>query len=102
SYSVSVRRLTIPAAVVKKFNPFQGDLTTTDLEKWAVQNGGKYDLIFCFNTMEYRNEGERALAGINIRESLAENGVFIADNRFETELGVRPQQPQKGSSASTP
>ncbi|PYS53082.1 MAG: hypothetical protein DMG13_14000 [Acidobacteria bacterium] len=100
--SVSVRSLTIPASVVKKFHPFQGDLTTTDLEKLALENGGKYDVIFCFNTMEYLNETERALAGINIRESLAENGVFITDNRFETDLGERPKQPRKDTSAAKP
>jgi hypothetical protein len=102
SYSVSLRTLTIPASVVKKFHPFQGDLTTTDLEKLALKNGGKYDLIFCFNTMEYLNETERALAGINVRESLAGNGVFITDNRFETDLGERPQQPEKDTSAAKP
>ena len=100
--SVSLRSLTIPASIVKKFQAFQGDLTTTDLEKIAVKNGGKYDLIFCFNTMEYLNETERALAGINVRESLAEDGVFVTDNRFETDLGERPQQPQKVASAAGP
>src|SRR2546427_2381716 len=95
SYSLSLRILTIPAAVVNKFRPFQGDLTTTDLGKLALQNGAKYDLIFCFNTMEYLNETERALAGINVRASLAENGVFVTDNRFESDLGERPQQPKK-------
>jgi len=102
SYSVSLRRLTISAAVVKKFRAFQGDLTTTDLEKLALKNGGKYDLIFCFNTIEYLNETERALAGINVRESLAENGVFLTDNRFETDSGERPQQPQRGALAAKP
>src|SRR5206468_8938642 len=63
SYFVSLRTLTIPTTVVKKFHPFQGDVTTTDLEKLALNNGGKYDLIFCFNTLEYLNESERALAG---------------------------------------
>jgi len=77
-------------------------LTTTDLEKLALENGGKYDIIFCFNTMEYLNETERALAGINIRESLVENGVFITDNRFETDSGERPQQPKKNTSAAKP
>jgi len=100
--SVTLRTLTIPASVVKKFHPFQGDLTTTDLEKLALENGGKYDIIFCFNTMEYLNETERALAGINIRESLVENGVFITDNRFETDSGERPQQPPKNTSAAKP
>jgi hypothetical protein len=102
SYSVSLRTLKIPAAVVNKFRPFPGDLTTTDLQKIALGNGGKYDLIFCFNTMEYLNETERALAGINIRESLTDNGVFITDNRFETDLGERPQQPKKDTSAAKP
>jgi hypothetical protein len=102
SYSVSLRTLTIPSAVVKKFHPFQGDLTTTDLGKLALQNGGKYDLIFCFNTMEYLNETERALAGINVRASLAENGVFVTDNRFESDSGERPQQPKKDTSAAKP
>ena len=102
SYSVSLRTLTIPPSVVKKFRPFQGDLTTTDLEQLGLKNGGKYDLIFCFNTMEYLNETERALAGINIKESLAENGVFITDNRFETDLGERPQQSPKDTAAAKP
>ena len=102
SYSVSLRTLTIPAAVVNKFRPFQGDLTTTDVGKLALQNGGKYDLIFCFNTMEYLNETERALAGINVRASLAENGVFVTDNRFESDLGERPQQPKKDTSPAKP
>jgi len=102
SYSVSLRTLTIPAPVVNKFRPFQGDLTTTDLGKSALRNGGKYDLIFCFNTMEYLNETERALAGINLRESLAQNGVFVTDNRFESDLGERPQQPKKDTSAAKP
>lgn len=102
SYSVSLRTLKIPASVVKKFRPFQGDLTTTDLQRLALNNGGKYDLIFCFNTMEYLNETERALAGINVRESLAENGVFITDNRFETDLGERPQQPRTDTAAAKP
>jgi hypothetical protein len=102
SYSVSLRTLKIPASVVKKFRPFQGDLTTTDLQKLALNNGGKYDLIFCFNTMEYLNETERALAGINVRESLAENGAFITDNRFETDLGERPQQPRTDTAAAKP
>jgi hypothetical protein len=97
--SVSLRTLTIPASIVKKFHPFQGDLTTSDLKKSAIENGGKYDLIFCFNTMEYLNETERALAGINVRGALADNGVFITDNRFETDLGERPQQPRKDPSA---
>jgi len=97
---VSLRSLTIPASVVKRFRPFQGDLTTTDLQKLALTNGGKYDIIFCFNTMEYLNETERALAGINLRASLAENGVFITDNRFETDLGERPQQPRKDAPAA--
>jgi len=100
--SVSVRSLTIPAAVVKKFHPFQGDLTTTDLGNLSAENGGKYDLIFCFNTMEYLNETERALAGINIKRSLAEKGIFVTDNRFETDLGERPQQPRKGGSIAKP
>ena len=100
--SVSLRSLTIPASVVKRFRPFQGDLTTTDLQTLALTNGGKYDLIFCFNTMEYLNETERALAGINLRASLAENGVFITDNRFETDLGERPQQPRKDAPAAKP
>ena len=39
SYSVSLRTLTMPAAVVKKFHPFQGDVTTTNLEKLALNNG---------------------------------------------------------------
>jgi hypothetical protein len=102
SSTVSLRSLTVPAAVVKKFHPFQGDLTTTDLEKLALRNGGKYDVIFCFNTMEYLNETERALAGINVRAALAENGVFVTDNRFETDLGERPQQPKKDASAAKP
>jgi len=102
SYSVSVRSLNIAPAVVKKFHPFQGDLTTTDIAKIAVENGGKYDLIFCFNTMEYLNESERALAGINIREALANNGAFITDNRFETDSGERPQQPKQNTSAVKP
>ena len=102
SDTVSLRSLTIPAPVIKKFHPFQGDLTTTDLEKLAVKNGGKYDLIFCFNTMEYLNEAERALAGINVRRSLAESGVFVTDNRFETDLGERPQQPKKDGSVAKP
>ena len=89
--SVSLRSLTIPGAVIKKFRPLQGDLTTTDLEKLAAKNGGKYDLIFCFNTMEYLSETERALAGINIRRSLAPNGVFVTDNRFETQGGAVPK-----------
>jgi len=87
---------------VKRFRPFQGDLTTTDLQKLALTNGGKYDIIFCFNTMEYLNETERALAGINLRASLAENGVFITDNRFETDLGERPLQPRKVAPAAKP
>jgi len=94
--------LTIPASVVKTFHPFLGDLTTTDLETLALKNGGKYDLIFCFNTMECLNESERTLAGINVRESLAENGVFLTDNRFENDLGERPQQPKKDGSVATP
>src|SRR2546426_7131330 len=102
SDSVSLRTLTIPSAVVKKFHPFQGDLTTTDLENLAAKNGGKYDLIFCFNTLEYLNETERALAGINIRESLSANGIFVTDNRFEIDLGERPQQPDKAASAAKP
>jgi len=102
SDSVSLRTLTIPAAVVNKFHPFQGDLTTTDLEKLGAKNGGKYDLIFCFNTLEYLNETERALAGINIRKSLSANGIFVTDNRFEIDLGERPQQPGKPASAAKP
>ncbi len=85
---VSLRTFAIFPAVVKKFHPFQGDLTTTDLEKLAAMNGGKYDLIFCFNTMEYLNETERALAGINIKRALAPNGIFVTDNRFETHGGA--------------
>ena len=100
--SVSVRTLTVPPAVVKKFHPFLGDLTTTDLGKLATRNGGTYDLIFCFNTLEYLDETERALAGINIRESLAANGAFVTDNRFEADLGERPQQPKNGGSAAKP
>ncbi len=88
--------------MVKKFHPFQGDLTTTDLEKLGAKNGGKYDLIFCFNTLEYLNETERALAGINIRKSLSANGIFVTDNRFEIDLGERPQQPEKPASAAKP
>jgi hypothetical protein len=102
AYSVSLRTLTIPPAVVKKFHPFQGDLTTTSLERLAANSGGKYDVIFCFNTMEYLNETERALAGINVRNSLADGGVFITDNRFETDLGERPQDPKKDSSGAKP
>jgi hypothetical protein len=101
-YAVSLRTLTIPAAVLKKFHPFQGDLTTTNLEQLALNNGGKYDLIFCFNTMEYLNESERALAGINVRNALAQHGVFITDNRFETDLGERPQDPQQNTSSAKP
>jgi len=100
--SVSVRTLTIPPAVVKKFRPFQGDLTTTDFQRLALRNGGKYDLIFCFNTMEYLNETERALAGINVRESFSTNGLFVTDNRFETDSGERPQQAKNAGSAAKP
>ena len=99
AYSVSLRTLTIPPAVVKKFHPFQGDLATTSLEKLAADNGGRYDLIFCFNTMEYLNETERAMAGINVRNALAANGVFLTDNRFETDSGERPQDPKKDAAA---
>jgi len=95
--SVSLRTLTIPPAVVKKFHPFQGDLATTDLQRLALRNGGKYDLIFCFNTMEYLSEIERALAGINVRDSLSANGLFITDNRFETDSGERPHEAQKSA-----
>jgi hypothetical protein len=52
--------------------------------------------------MEYLNESERALAGINVRAALAENGVFITDNRFESDLGERPQDPKKDTSAAKP
>jgi len=100
--TVSVRSLTIPAAIIKTFHVFQGDVTTTDLAKLTAANGGKYDLIFCFNTMEYLNEAERALAGINIKRSLAANGVFVTDNRFETDLGERPQQSAKPGSVAKP
>jgi len=39
---------------------------------------------------------------INLRASLAENGVFVTDNRFETDLGERPQQPRKDAPATKP
>ena len=47
-------------------------------------------------------ETERALAGINIKRSLAEKGILVTDNRFETDLGERPQQPRKGGSVAKP
>ena len=45
---------------------------------------------------------ERALAGINVRNSLADGGFFITDNRFETDLGERPQDPKKDTAAAKP
>jgi hypothetical protein len=84
------RSLTIPPAVVKKLHPFYGDMTTTDLGGIALKSGKKYDAIFCFDTLVYLNETERMLAGVNIREALAENGVFVTDNRFDTDTGERP------------
>ncbi len=87
------RSLRIPANIVQKMHAFQGDMTTTDLNKLALASGTKYDAIFCFNTLVYLNETERMLAGINIREALAEDGVFVTDNRFETEISENPGRP---------
>lgn len=87
------RSLSIPAAIVKMFHPFEGDMTTTDLRKLHPPVDTKYDAIFCFNTLIYLDEKERMLAGINIREALAENGVFVTDNRFVK---------QEGSAAAAP
>jgi hypothetical protein len=87
------RSLSIPAAIVKMFHPFEGDMTTTDLRKLHPPADTKYDAIFCFNTLIYLDEKERMLAGINIREALAENGVFVTDNRFVK---------QEGSAAAAP
>jgi hypothetical protein len=88
------RTLTVPASIVKKLSAFQGDMTTTDLEKLALAGGKKYDAIFCFDTLVYLNETERMLAGINIREALGENGVFVTDNRFDKDN--RSQPPNQG------
>jgi hypothetical protein len=81
------RTLSIPPAIVKMFHPFEGDMTTTDLRKLNSATDTKYDAIFCFNTLIYLDEKERMLAGINIREALAENGVFVTDNRFVKQEG---------------
>ena len=62
-------------------------MTTTDLRKLNSATDTKYDAIFCFNTLIYLDEKERMLAGINIREALAENGVFVTDNRFVKQQG---------------
>jgi hypothetical protein len=81
------RSLSIPPAIVKIFHPFEGDMTTTDLRKLRSPADTKYDAIFCFNTLIYLDEKERMLAGINIREALSENGVFVTDNRFVKQEG---------------
>lgn len=96
------RSLQIPANVVKKLHSFQGDMTTTDLEKLALADGRKYDVVFCFNTLVYLSETERMLAGINIREALAENGVFVTDNRFEAETGERPGRQESAGNTAVP
>ena len=96
------RSLQIPADIVAKLHSFQGDMTTTDLEKLASADGEKYDVVFCFNTLVYLTESERSLAGINIRKALAENGVFVTDNRFETEAGGDPLQEQSAGNAAGP
>jgi hypothetical protein len=80
--AIITRSLSIPLTVVKMFHPFEGDMTTTDLRKLHPPMDTKYDAIFCFNTLIYLDEKERMLAGINIREALTENGVFVTDNRF--------------------
>jgi hypothetical protein len=85
--AIVTRSLSIPATVVKMFHPFEGDMTTTDLRKLSPPTDTKYDAIFCFNTLIYLDEKERMLAGINIREALAENGVFVTDNRFVKQEG---------------
>jgi hypothetical protein len=81
------RTLSIPGTVVKMFHPFEGDMTTTDLRKLNSATDTKYDAIFCFNTLIYLDEKERMLAGVDIREALAENGVFVTDNRFVKQEG---------------
>ena len=81
------RTLSIPAALVKIFHPFDGDMTTTDLRKLRFPAETKYDAIFCFNTLIYLDEKERMLAGINIREALNDGGVFVTDNRFVKQQG---------------
>jgi hypothetical protein len=85
--AIATRSLSIPAAIVKMFHPFEGDMTTTDLRKLHPPMDTKYDAIFCFNTLIYLDEKERMLAGINIREALTENGVFVTDNRFVKQEG---------------
>ena len=99
---VLFRTVQIPANIVEKLHPFQGDMTTTDLEKIALADGDHYDVVFCFNTLVYLNETERMLAGINIRKALAENGVFVTDNRFETETGERPGRIESAVIAAVP
>jgi len=42
------------------------------------------------------------LAGINIREALVENGVFVTDNRFETETGERFGPPGSAGNGAMP
>ncbi len=96
------RALTIPATIVKRLHPFQGDMTTTDLRKLAPAGSKKYDAIFCFDTLIYLSESERMLAGINIREALADNGVFVTDNRLETDTGDRPGRKDSAGKTSAP
>ncbi len=96
------RSLQIPANIVEKLHSFQGDMTTTDLERLASAGGEKYDVVFCFNTLVYLSETERVLAGINIRKSLAENGVFVTDNRFETETGEGPGRQVSAGNTAVP
>ena len=81
------RTLSIPPALVKIFQAFEGDMTTTDLRKLGSPTDTKYDAIFCFNTLIYLDEKERMLAGINIREALNDGGVFVTDNRFVKQEG---------------
>ena len=97
-----VRTLEIPPNVVSRLHAFSGDMTTTDLEQLSLEDGKKYDAIFCFNTLVYLDETERMLAGINIREALAENGVFVTDNRFDTDSGARPDQPENEGESVRP
>src|SRR5713226_6244617 len=94
---ITSRSLSIPNTIVKTFHPFEGDMTTTDLRKLRSPIDTKYDAIFCFNTLIYLDEKERMLAGINIREALADNGVFVTDNRFVKDVGERPGRKQSGS-----
>ena len=96
------RSLTISAAIVKMLHAFEGDMTSTDLRKLQSDADTKYDAIFCFNTLIYLDEKERMLAGVNIREALAQNGVFVTDNRFVKDIGERPGRKQDGSAAAAP